>query len=61
MLPDAVKSMGFDPEAIGRRYGVPLERLSRVRPVFGRLKSFADVRAFYAKEIEEKGHPAVEG
>ncbi len=60
-LPEKAMAAGFDPEAVGRRYGVPLKKLPRLRRIFDGLKDFADVRAFYKKEIAEKGHPAVEG
>ena len=52
---------GFDPVEVGRRFGVTLEKLPRKREVFGGLKNFQDVRAFYAREAAEKGHPAKEG
>ncbi len=60
-LPEQAVRAGFDPEAVGRMYGVPLQRLQRKRDLFSGLKSFADVRAFYARELAEKGHPAKEG
>jgi hypothetical protein len=60
-LPEKAVRAGFDPEAVGRMYGVPLQRPERKRDIFSGLKSFADVRAFYARELAEKGHPAKEG
>ena len=45
----------------GIYYDVPLQRLPQQRDIFSTLKSFKDVRAFYARESEEKGQPAVEG
>ena len=53
--------LGFDAEAIGKLYDVPLKNISQFRDIFSTLKNFADVRQFYATEIAEKGHPAVEG
>jgi len=52
---------GFDPDAVGKLYDIPLVRLPQQRDIFSTLKSFKDVRAFYARESREKGQPAVEG
>ena len=60
-LPEKAMKAGFDPVAVGRLYKVPLKKLKQERDIFSSLKSFADVRAFYAKEVAEKGHPAKEG
>lgn len=60
-LPSEVMAVGFDPIAVGKLYDVPLTRLPQVRDIFSRLRSFEDVRLFYAKEHAEKGKPRVEG
>ena len=60
-LPADTLALGFEPEKVGRRYGVPLKRLPRQRTIFDRLRDFSDVREFYREEIAEKGHPKVEG
>ena len=52
---------GFDPVAVGQLYDVPLKALPQQRDIFSQLKDFSDVRAFYDKELAEKGHPEVEG
>ncbi len=60
-LPEQAMQAGFDPLAVGRLYHIPLRKLPQKRDIFSGLKSFADVRAFYARELAEKGHPKVEG
>ncbi len=60
-LPEQAMTAGFDPVGVGKLYSVPLERLPQQRDIFSALKTFADVRAFYAEEQAEKGRPAKEG
>ena len=60
-IPERAMDAGFDPVAVGKLYNIPLERLPQQRNVFSQLKSFSDVRAFYDRELVEKGHPKVEG
>jgi hypothetical protein len=60
-LPKEIMNLGFDAEAIGKLYGVPLKNLPQQRVIFRNLKNFSDVRQFYADELVEKGHPKVEG
>jgi len=60
-LPAKAMAAGFDPEAVGKLYDIPLIRPSQQRDIFSTLKNFKDVRAFYAREYEEKGRPDVEG
>lgn len=60
-LPADVLKLGFDPEAVGKRYGLPVERLPRGRRIFDRLRDFSDVREFYRVETADRGHPKVEG
>jgi hypothetical protein len=60
-LPEKAMAAGFDPIAVGELYDIPMLRLEQKRDIFSKLKSFTDVRAFYAKEHAEKGGPAKEG
>lgn len=60
-LPPAAMDLGFDPVAVGKYYGVDLQRLPRQRQILTRLENFQDVRMFYADEYAEKGAPKVEG
>lgn len=60
-LPAEAVDAGFDPVAVGQLYAIPLERLPPQRDIFSQLKDFSDVRAFYDKELADKGHPKVEG
>ena len=60
-LPLQVIQAGFNPETIGKLYNIPLKELPAKRNILNKIKSFNDVKSFYARELALKGHPKVEG